>query len=114
MTQVSISVPHDIRAYLEIRAERHGLSLEMLLRQAVELYLRAADRMPRRGEPLKRIGPYSKAFRNGSLGDDFDGRSREGKFLRKFEAEMVAQLGGSPTFAQLALLRRASRTLLQL
>ncbi len=27
---------------------------------------------------------------------------------------MVAQLGGSPTFAQLALVRRAARTLLQL
>ena len=43
MTQVSISIPHDIRAHLELRAERHGFSLEMLLRQAVELYLRAAD-----------------------------------------------------------------------
>jgi hypothetical protein len=43
MTEVSITVPNDIRAYLELRAERHGLSLEMLLRQAVELYIRAAD-----------------------------------------------------------------------
>ena len=43
MTQISITMPHDIRAYLELRAERHGLSLEMLLRQAVELYLRSAD-----------------------------------------------------------------------
>ena len=43
MTEVSISIPNDIRSYLELRAERHGLSLEMLLRQAVELYLRAAD-----------------------------------------------------------------------
>jgi hypothetical protein len=43
MTQVSISIPNDIRAYLELRAERHGLDLEMLLRQAVVLYLRAAD-----------------------------------------------------------------------
>jgi plasmid stability protein len=43
MTQISISVPNDIRAYLELRAERHGLSLEMLLRQAVEIYLRAAE-----------------------------------------------------------------------
>jgi hypothetical protein len=48
MTQVSITVPNDIRAYLEIRAEQHGLSLEMLLRQAVELYLRAADAQPKR------------------------------------------------------------------
>jgi hypothetical protein len=48
MTQVSISVPSDIRAYLEVRAERHGLSLEMLLRQAVELYLRSADAYAKR------------------------------------------------------------------
>jgi hypothetical protein len=43
MTQISISVPNDIRTYLELRAGRHGLSLEMLLRQAVELYIRAAE-----------------------------------------------------------------------
>jgi plasmid stability protein len=43
MTQIAITVPNDIRAYLELRAERHGLSLEMLLRQAVELYIRSAD-----------------------------------------------------------------------
>jgi hypothetical protein len=43
MTQVSISIPHDVRAYLELRAERHGLSLELLLRQAVAVYLAAAD-----------------------------------------------------------------------
>jgi hypothetical protein len=48
MTQVSISVPNDIRTYLEIRAERHGLSLETLLRQAVELYLRSADAYAKR------------------------------------------------------------------
>jgi hypothetical protein len=48
MTQVSITVPQDIRTYLETRAERHGLSLEMLLRQAVELYLRSADAYAKR------------------------------------------------------------------
>jgi hypothetical protein len=48
MTQVSITVPNDILSYLELRAERHGLSLEILLRQAVELYLRAADAHARR------------------------------------------------------------------
>jgi hypothetical protein len=48
MTSVSISVPNNIRAYLELRAERHGLSLEMLLRQAVELYLRSADAYAKR------------------------------------------------------------------
>jgi hypothetical protein len=43
MTQIAISIPNDIRAYLEKQAARHGLDLEMLLRQAVVLYLRAAD-----------------------------------------------------------------------
>jgi hypothetical protein len=64
--------------------------------------------------PKKRVGPHSRAFRNGAIGDQFDGRSREGKFLRKFEAEMVEQLGGSPSFAQMSLIRRGARTLLQL
>jgi hypothetical protein len=47
----------------------------------------------------RRIGPYSRAFRN-ALGDQFDGRSREGRFLRKVEAEIVAQLGREPSFAE--------------
>jgi hypothetical protein len=61
----------------------------------------------------KRIGPYSRAFRN-ALGDQFDGRSREGRFIRKVEAEIVAQLGGTASFIQMSLIRRAARTMLQL
>jgi hypothetical protein len=61
----------------------------------------------------RRIGPYSRAFRN-ALGDQFDGRSREGRFLRKVEAEIVAQLGGTASFIQMSLIRRAARTMLQL
>jgi hypothetical protein len=48
MTTVSIAIPNEIRDYLEHRADRHGLSLEMLLRQAVELYLRSADAYAKR------------------------------------------------------------------
>jgi hypothetical protein len=61
----------------------------------------------------RRIGPYSRAFRS-ALGDQFDGRSREGRFIRKVEAEIVAQLGGTASFVQLSLIRRVARTMLQL
>jgi hypothetical protein len=61
----------------------------------------------------RRIGPYSRAFRS-ALGTQFDGRSREGRFIRKVEAEIVAQLGGTASFIQMSLIRRAARTMLQL
>jgi hypothetical protein len=61
----------------------------------------------------RRIGPYSRAFRN-VLGDQFDGRSKEGRYIRKVEAEIVAQLGGTASFIQMSLIRRAARTMLQL
>jgi hypothetical protein len=47
----------------------------------------------------RRVGPYSRAFRN-ALGDQFDDRSREGRFIRKVEAEIVAQLGGMASLAE--------------
>jgi hypothetical protein len=48
------------------------------------------------------------------IGEQFDGRSKEGKFIRRVEAELVAQVGGSPTFAQNLLIRRTARAALQL
>src|ERR1700722_3498059 len=60
-----------------------------------------------------RRGPYCKALSCGSLGE-IDGRSKEGKFLRRVEGELVSQLGGEPSFAQRLLIRRAARSLLQL
>jgi hypothetical protein len=60
------------------------------------------------------ISPHCRALRRGSLGDSIDGRSREGKFLRKCEVELVAQIGGEPSFAQSLLIRRAARAMLQL
>jgi len=56
-----------------------------------------------------RLGPHSRVFVRRSLGDHIDGRSREGRFLRHFEKEMVAQLGGSPSTAQALLVRRVAR-----
>jgi hypothetical protein len=58
--------------------------------------------------------PFCRALTRGSLGDTFDGRSREGKVVRRFEAELVAQLGGKPSFGQLMLVRQAARATLQL
>jgi hypothetical protein len=72
--------------------------------------------MPRiaSSSPRDRIGPYCLALTRGTVGDRIDGRSREGKFLRRVEAELVAHVGGSPSFAQSLLIRRAARSMLQL
>lgn len=62
-----------------------------------------------------RIAPlraHSRVIRRGSLGD-LDGRSIEGRFLRRIEAELVEQLGGSPTFTQTLAIRRIARLMLQ-
>jgi hypothetical protein len=61
-----------------------------------------------------RLKPDSRALGRGALGDAIDGRSREGKFIRRIEAELLDQLGDNPTFAQLLLVRRAARAALKL
>jgi hypothetical protein len=60
------------------------------------------------------IGPYSRMIDRGSLGHGISGRSREGKFLRRVEKELVAQVGGAPSFAQRLLVRRIARAVLRL
>ena len=66
--------------------------------------------LPPKAAPLK---PYSKSIRRGSLGSDLDGRTAEGKFVRRIEAELVEQIGGSPTFSQKLAIRRIARLSLQ-
>jgi hypothetical protein len=61
-----------------------------------------------------RVGPHSRALRRGAVGDQIDGRSREGRFLRAAEAELIAQTGGEPSFGQRILIRRAARAMLRL
>jgi hypothetical protein len=61
----------------------------------------------------RRIGPYSRAFRN-ALGDQFDGRSKEGRYIRKVEVEILALLGGTASFIKMSMIRRAAKTMLQL
>lgn len=63
---------------------------------------------------LSPLAPHSKLFKRGALGDAIDGRSTEGKFLRRIERELVTQVGGEPSFAQSLLIRRAARSMLQL
>ena len=58
--------------------------------------------------------PRSRVIKRGVLGDQIDARSKEGRFLRVCEAELLAQIGAEPTFAQLMLVRRAARALLRL
>jgi hypothetical protein len=60
------------------------------------------------------IAPHCRAFRRGVIGDAVDGRSKEGKFLRKCERELIAHVGGSPSFTQTLLIRRAARAMLRL
>jgi hypothetical protein len=59
------------------------------------------------------ISPHCRALRRGSLGESIDGRSREGKFLQKCEVELIAQIGGEPSFAQMLAVRRIARLSLQ-
>jgi len=63
---------------------------------------------------LSRLSSESRVLRRGSLGDQIDGRSREGRFLRDIERELVAHVGGNPTVTQKLLIRRLARGLLRL
>jgi hypothetical protein len=63
---------------------------------------------------LQQLSAESRVLRRGVLGDRVDGRSREGRFLTKIERELVAQLGGQPSFTQKLLIRRLSRAMLRL
>jgi len=62
---------------------------------------------------LRPLGPHSRVLTRGALGD-VNGRTREGRFLRQIEKELVGQLGREPTFGERLLVRRISRGMLQL
>ncbi len=61
-----------------------------------------------------RLGPYSRTIARGALGDSIDGRSREGKILRRTEQELLGQLGRESSFGERLLIRRVARATLQL
>jgi hypothetical protein len=60
------------------------------------------------------LGPHSRVLRRGVVGDQVDGRSKEGRFLRNCEAELIAHCGGSPSFTQRLMIRRCARAMLRL
>jgi hypothetical protein len=60
-----------------------------------------------------RVGPTCRQISTGSSAG-VDGRTLQGKYGRRIEAELIAQIGGAPSFAQLLLIRRVVRTMWQL
>jgi hypothetical protein len=60
---------------------------------------------------MRRLGPYSKNLTRGAVGD-VDGRSREGRFLRDAETQLLEQIGGDPSFSQQLLIRRIVKMML--
>ena len=61
-----------------------------------------------------RLGPHSRAIERGAIGWAIDGRSREGRFLRAYEAMLIKHLGGKPSAVHLEVVRRAARLALHL
>jgi hypothetical protein len=86
-------------------------------------------RLPLAGQPRKRrrpssgkpganqegggYGPYSRVLRKFALGG-VNGSSREGRFLRDLEAQLVAHIGGKPSAAERLLIGRLARVALRL
>jgi hypothetical protein len=61
-----------------------------------------------------KLGPHSRTLCRGAIGASIDGRSREGRFLRMYEAELIVHVGGAPSTTQRILITRASRLALRL
>src|ERR1700683_326814 len=55
------------------------------------------------------LASHSRILARGSLGDGVDGRSKEGRFLREAERELLAQIGGEPSFGQRLLVPRLAK-----
>ena len=62
---------------------------------------------------LRTLGPHSRVLTRGAV-SDVNGRTREGRFLRQIEKELIGQLGRDPSFGERLLVRRISRGMLQL
>jgi hypothetical protein len=66
-------------------------------------------KLPHAGAKLQPLTSESRVIRSNVIGGWINGRSAEGRFLAKCERELVAEIGGSTTFAQKMLIRRAAR-----
>jgi hypothetical protein len=59
-------------------------------------------------------GPYSRAIDRGGLGWAISGCSREGRFIKAYEAMLTEHVGGHPSIIQRAMISRAARLALHL
>ena len=61
-----------------------------------------------------RLGPYSRAIDRGALGSVIPPHSREGRYLRHYEAMLTQHVGGKPSIVERQVIVRASRLALHL
>lgn len=60
------------------------------------------------------LGPHSRVFRRGAIGDSIDGRSTLGRFIRDLERQLIEHVGGAPSITQRLLIDRIIRIRVQL
>jgi hypothetical protein len=70
--------------------------------------------MAQRERKAGRLGVHSRTIDRGAVGDFIRINSREGKFLRHYEAMLVQHVGGKPSIVQRTLISRAARIALHL
>ena len=63
---------------------------------------------------IRPLRPHSRTLDRGILGAGIDGRSKEGRYLRAVEAELVEHLGGKTSTTQRIAIHRAARLMLRL
>jgi hypothetical protein len=69
----------------------------------------SANHAARSPQERKKVGPYSRGLHRAAIGQFVDGRSREGRFLRAYEAMLLQHVGHAPTAIERALVSRAAR-----
>jgi len=87
----------------------NGAAIAMM--SATQSHTPLANGSPRNAA---RLGPHSRAIDRGSVGWSIDGRSREGRFLRAYEAMLAEHVGGKPSRVQAEMIRRCARLALHL
>ena len=61
-----------------------------------------------------RLGPYSRVLTRGAIGASISGSSREGRFLRHYEAELTRHVGSQPSIVERLMIARCARLALRL
>jgi hypothetical protein len=102
-----VSHPNPSHTLMFSMAKSHRLGAAKL--DADRRPIAAGRRIDRAG-----IGPYSRTIDRGAIGGLIGGRSREGRFLRRYEAMLTEHVGGNPSIVQRALISRAARLALHL